>query len=190
VRRENSIFGRTFGPALYGGPLGRAHARLERDNPSVDEKLLAELAGMAAYLADQSENFTGDSNRRRPPNESFSFVEHVWHLADLEREGFGDRIRRLLAEDDPVLPDFDGARIARERDYRSQSLVEGLAAFALARHENLEALLALTDAQRSRGGRQEGVGRVTLRDIPMRMLEHDSSHRKEIEELVLALPSP
>jgi rhodanese-related sulfurtransferase len=67
--------------------------------------------------------------------------------------------------------------------------VEGLAAFALARHENLVALDALTDAQRSRGGTQEGAGRVTLRDIPMRMREHDASHRKEIEELVLALPS-
>jgi len=155
----------------------------------MDEKLLAELAGMAAYLADRSQNFPGDSTRQRPPNESFSFVEHVWHLADLEREGFGDRIRRLLAEDDPALPDFDGARIAGERDYRSRSLVEGLAAFALARHENLQALLALTDAQRSRGGTQDGVGRVTLGDIPIRMHEHDASHRKEIEELTLALPS-
>jgi hypothetical protein len=31
---------------------------------------------------------------------------------------------------------------------------------------------------------------VTLRDIPMRMLEHDASHRKEIEALLLALPKP
>jgi hypothetical protein len=156
----------------------------------MDEKLLAELAGMAAYLAAQSQNFPGDSTLQRPPNESFSFVEHVWHLADLEREGFGDRIRRLREEDDPVLADFDGARIARERDYRSRNLVEGLAAFALARRENLEALCALSDAQRSRSGLQEGIGRVALGDIPTRMHEHDASHRKEIEELVLALPSP
>jgi hypothetical protein len=154
-----------------------------------DERTLAELAGMAAHLADGSASFPGESAARRPPDGSFSFVEHVWHLADLEREGFGVRIRRLLTEDEPMLPDFDGARIAGERDYRSRSLVEGLAAFALARHENLVALDALTDAQRSRGGTQEGAGRVTLRDIPMRMREHDASHRKEIEELVLALPS-
>jgi hypothetical protein len=82
-----------------------------------------------------------------------------------------------------MLPDFDGARIARERDYRSRCLVEGLAAFALARHENLVALDALTDAQRSRGGTQDGVGPITLRDIPGRMLEHDRSHRAELEVL-------
>jgi hypothetical protein len=150
----------------------------------------AMLAGMAAHLADRARHFPGESAGRRPHGDAFSFVEHVWHLADLEREGFGDRIRRLREEDEPVLPDFDGARTARERNYRSRSVAEGLAAFARARHENLEALGTLTAAQRSRGGIQEGAGRVTLRDIPMRMLEHDASHRKEIEELLLALPNP
>ena len=152
-----------------------------------DERVFAQLGGMAAHLADQSRHFPGESAARRPDDDAFSFVEHVWHLSDLEREGFGDRIRRLREEDDPVLADFDGARTARERDYRSRSLVEGLAAFALARHENLAALRALTDSQRSRSGTQEGIGRVTLRDIPMRMLDHDATHRKEIEELVRAI---
>jgi len=151
---------------------------------------LSELATMASHLAGQAVHFPGESAARRPDGEAFSFVEQVWHLADLEREGFGVRIRRLLEEDDPVLPDFDGARIARERDYRSRSVAEGLAAFALARHENLEALRALTDAQRSRGGRQDGVGRITLDEIPARMLDHDRSHRSEIEALRHVLLHP
>jgi len=138
---------------------------------------------MAAHLADQSAHFPGELAARRPEGGAFSFVEHVWHLADLEREGFGARIRRLLAEDDPVLPDFDGARIARERDYRSRSVADGLAAFARARAENIASLGALTDVERGRSGTQEGVGPLALRDLPARMGEHDSSHRKEIDEL-------
>lgn len=148
---------------------------------------LAALAGMTAHLSERSGHFPGESAARRPDAGAFSFVEHVWHLADLESDGFGVRIRRLLAEDDPVLPDFDGARAARERDYRSRGVAEGLAAFARARAANVALLGALTDAQRERRGIQEGAGRVALADLPARMLEHDASHRKEIEELLLLI---
>ena len=47
----------------------------------------------------------------------FAFVEHCWHLADLERLGFGSRVERLLAEERPFLPDFDGEKVAAERQY-------------------------------------------------------------------------
>jgi hypothetical protein len=112
----------------------------------------------------------------------FALVEHLWHLADLEREGFGARIARLMAEDDPFLPDFDGERIAREREYLRKDVASGLAAFAAARAENLARLAVLTDS--SRAGRQEGVGRVTLAEMPRRMLEHDLAHFNELADLL------
>ena len=34
------------------------------------------------------------------------------------------------------------------------------------------------------GGVQEAVGPVTLRDIPSMMVEHDASHREEIQALI------
>src|SRR5215468_3688720 len=63
-------------------------------------------------------------------------VEQCWHLADLEREGYGSRIRRILEETDPMLPDFDGARVARERNYLMRPLAAALDAFRAARAEN------------------------------------------------------
>ena len=36
-------------------------------------------------------------------------------------------------------------------------------------------------------GHQEGVGAVTLRDIPRLMREHDDSHRVEIDALAAGL---
>ena len=53
------------------------------------------------------------------------------------------RIRRLLTEVEPALPDFDGERVAQERNYKSLSLADGLEAFRRARAENLAALRAL-----------------------------------------------
>jgi hypothetical protein len=145
---------------------------------------LALLEEMPEYLAGLRPFFPGDRARERSAPDAFSYVEHVWHLADLEAEGFAERIRRLLAEEAPELPDFDGARIAAERDYRARDVAEGLAAFSFARSRNLHALRRLTDEDRARAGVQEGVGPVRLGEIPLRIHEHDHSHRGELEELV------
>lgn len=144
---------------------------------------LEELARMPRDLERLAAELAGERERTRPPDGSFAFVEHVWHLADLEREGFAERIRLLRTEENPPLPDFDGARIARERDYRRLAVADGLEAFSKARAANLAALRSLSDAERSRAGTQEGVGRVMLGEIPARMLEHDRSHRGEIDAL-------
>jgi hypothetical protein len=114
--------------------------------------------------------------------DGFSPVEQCWHLADLERDGYAVRIRRLLNEVEPELPDFDGERVARERNYKSLPLADGLNAFRRARAENLAALGRLTTSEWERRGTQEGVGRVGLCDIPLMMAEHDAAHRAEIEE--------
>src|SRR5919109_3478488 len=56
-----------------------------------------------------------DRLRTRPSNGFFALIEHAWHLADLEVEGYEERIRRLLEEDDPYIPDFKGDEIAAQR---------------------------------------------------------------------------
>jgi DinB superfamily len=152
--------------------------------PAEVESILNALAEMPAHVASAAARLDERGARTPPAAGGFSLVEQAWHLADLEREGYGERIRRLLAEMDPLLPDFDGARVAAERDYPSKSLAEGLAAFAAARAENLAVLQALPPPAWDRAGRQEGVGRVTLRDIPRMMREHDLGHREEIAALL------
>ncbi|HET9482006.1 MAG TPA: DinB family protein [Candidatus Polarisedimenticolia bacterium] len=143
--------------------------------------LLGRLAGMPGYLETTFEGLTAAAAATPGPGNAFSPVEQCWHLADLERIGFATRIRRLLTEDNPSLPEFDGERIAKERDYKSLSLEAGLDAFRKARAENLAALQRITVAQWARTGTQEGAGRVALCDVPTMMAEHDASHRREID---------
>ena len=121
------------------------------------------------------------------PGGSFSPVEQAWHLADLEREGYAARIRRLLEEERPQLADFDGAGIARERNYRSLSVLEGIAAFESARRENLARLRLVRGDAWNREGTQEGVGAVSLCDLPAMMAEHDRGHQEEIREWLEAV---
>jgi hypothetical protein len=150
------------------------------------QALMAGLQEMADFLAARFAALRADEAARGGPDQTFSPVEQAWHLADLEREGFGARIRRLLEEDEPFLPDFDGARLARERDYRSRSVGEGLAAFRAQREANLSLLREITAEQWLRAGTQEGVGRVALCDLPAMMAEHDAGHRAEIEAWIRA----
>ena len=150
------------------------------------EALLTRLEAMPGLLRSTFATLSPAEAAAPGPEDSFAPVEHCWHLADLEREGYAVRIRRLLAEDDPALPDFDGARIAAERGYRSLSLTAGIEAFREARAANVEALRALGDRAWLRGGTQEGVGPVTVCDLPAMMAEHDEGHRREIEAWALA----
>ena len=147
---------------------------------------LQSLAAMKRYLASSFGSLSDEELRAPCPKGAFSPVEQVWHLADLEREGFGERIRRLQAENEPQLPDFEGDRIARERAYRTLSFTEGLRAFEAARAANIEALRTIAPDAWNRRGTQDGVGTVSLCDMPELMHQHDEAHRAEIEEWKLS----
>lgn len=145
--------------------------------------VLEELANMPTFVERMVRHLGEAEAKRSGPDGGFSFLEHAWHLADLEREGFGERIRRLVTEDAPFLPDFDGNRIARERGYRTLDLAEGLRRFRRAREENLRRLEGVTPSGWKKSGVLEGHGRLLLRDLPLLMVEHDRSHRREIGAL-------
>jgi hypothetical protein len=143
--------------------------------------LLATLREMPRYLAEKFTRLTSEDATRRGPDGGFSPVEQCWHLVDLEREGFALRMRRLRSEERPLLPDFDGAAVARERNYLAKSLADGLEGFRAARAENLALIASIANDEWRRDGVQEGVGTVALCDIPAMMSEHDAAHRAEIE---------
>jgi hypothetical protein len=144
------------------------------------QDLLESLAGMTSFLYEVFGPLSAEEASTPGPDGSFSPVEQVWHLADLEREGFGVRLERLRVEDHPQLPDFDGDRIAKERNYRALSLRDGLSAFEMARKANLQTLRSLPLEAWARSGSQEGVGPVSLCDIPLFILQHDQAHVAEI----------
>ena len=145
--------------------------------------ILTELEAFPSFLRDAAPRADVETARRPGPAGTFSLVEQAWHLADLEREGYGLRIRRLLAEDRPTLPDFDGARAAREGNYRARSLDDGVATFAAARAENVRLLRSLSPEAWGRVGTQEGVGQIRVEDVTRMMRDHDAAHRREIEGL-------
>jgi DinB family protein len=117
----------------------------------------------------------------------FALIEHAWHLADLEQEGFGARIERILAESNPYLPDFAGDEIARLRRYIEQPMMPALLRFRAAREANLARLSSASETDWPRKGTQEFVGEITLEGVLKSMLRHDIAHANEIVELLQEL---
>jgi len=146
-------------------------------------EIIAELERGPEILGAGAHRLPERSCSRAPAPGGFCLVEHAWHMADLEREGFGVRLERLVREVEPLLPDFDGDRAARERQYSARGLADGIEAFAASRAANLARLRLLPPEAWGRPGTQEGVGRLALRDLPGMMLRHDRQHAAEIAAL-------
>jgi hypothetical protein len=141
------------------------------------------LATMPAFVAAAIDAASRDELVFRPGKDEFSLVEQACHLRDLEREGYLVRVRRMLAEDAPALDGFDGAAVARERDYLAQDARGAARDFAAARRELIGLLAPLTPPQLGRQATFEGR-RIALGDLVAMIVEHDRGHREEIESLV------
>jgi hypothetical protein len=150
------------------------------------ESLMTGLLAMPDVLEASFGALSADDAVQAGPDGGLSPVEICWHLADLEAEAYAVRIRRLLAEESPQLPDFDGGAVAQVRNYRALSLADGLSAFRAARRANVDALRRLTTDDWQRSGTQEGVGPVALCDIPSMIAEHDAGHRDEVAAWITA----
>jgi hypothetical protein len=121
--------------------------------------------------------------RRKRSMTEFSILENVCHLRDIERDGYSVRLRRLLEEAQPFLPDLDGSRLAQERDYNSQAIQNALEAFSNERMANVALIRALRPEQLSRTGHLETVGPVSVEQLLRRMQEHDREHIELIKGL-------
>jgi len=145
--------------------------------------MIDDLASFPSTLK-EAVTAAGARLRVRGSDGGFAIVEHLCHLADLETEGYGQRIERILGHDDPSWDDFDGAAIAIARNYLEQDPDAAFQRFADARTTNLARLRAATEDDWQKRGTHRGVGDVSLRDVVEMMVEHDRSHAAEIKTLL------
>jgi hypothetical protein len=156
----------------------------------VDAEKLAELKDVIEALSTTPKQIEqllhglpAQSLRLRSSPDEFSATENVCHLRDLEVEGYAIRIERLLGESKPELSDFEGARIAAERDYNNEDVFAALREFALARAGNVTAVHELKRDQLQRTGSLAGVGEITVARLLEMMLEHDEGHLDELKRI-------
>jgi hypothetical protein len=67
------------------------------------------------------------------PSETFTAIEQICHIRDIELDGYRKRFHRALNETDPALDSLDSYVIARQRHYSTANAAEVLATFRTAR---------------------------------------------------------
>jgi len=145
--------------------------------------LLQHLENAPARISEFIDGLSDSELRWRNNELEFSAVENICHLRDLEIQGYLPRIKRMLEENDPALPDFDGARVAAESNYNREQPDLALQAFVLTRKQNVQKLRSLTAEQLRREGMLEGVGKITLKRLAEMMREHDEGHLEDLRLL-------
>jgi len=141
------------------------------------------LAQTPDKLSQLLEGLSEQHLRMKSSADRFSALEHICHLRDIEIEGYSERIARLLHENQPLLHDIDGSRLAIERDYNHQNPKLAMEEFVVARKRNIELVRELSSEQLARAGTLEGVGVISLEKLLEMMNEHDEEHINELQIL-------
>jgi len=151
---------------------------------------IAVLSEMPDNLKSRLDSLSDEQLRFKPDGGYFSILENICHLQDIEIEGYGVRLQRLLTEQHPRLPDLNGGQLALERRYNEQKLQPALDAFIHARYTNLRILESVTKTQLARSGFLEPIGEITLGRLLELWVEHDQGHIRELEKLRAAIREP
>lgn len=114
----------------------------------------------------------------RPAPGKWSPREIVHHLADSEMTS-AIRLRRLLAEDRPLIQGYDQDVFARRLHY-DRPIQGSLEAFRTARHTTGEILERMTDAEWAREGTHSESGRYTVERWLEIYAEHAHNHAEQI----------
>ncbi len=144
-------------------------------------ELIAEYQAGPRLLRDALAGLTPEQLRDQPIPGRWSTRQVVLHLADAEAM-YADRMKRVLAEDEPLLapavPDEWVSRLAYDR----RELEEELTLIELIRSQMSRILLSLQPADFRRRGVHPARGPMTLEEILRRATDHIPHHVRFIEE--------
>ncbi len=115
---------------------------------------------------------------RRPSPAEWTAREIVHHLADSEMTS-AIRLRRLLAEDHPVIQAYDEQEFARRLHY-DRPTAASLEALRAARLSSASLLECLTDDEWQREGTHSDSGRYTVEDWLTIYARHGHDHAEQI----------
>ena len=124
------------------------------------------------------EGATAEELDRRPRPTDWTAREVAHHLADSETMST-IRLRRLIAEDEPLIPAYD-EKVFAQRLHYDRPIDASLAVFAAVRTSNLELLATLTETEWQRGGTHSDDGPYSVETWLRIYAAHGRDHADQI----------
>ena len=147
------------------------------------EEIIKTLEAGPVILRALLRSLGGEELRRRPAPDEWSVIEVVAHLGDTEERALG-RVRRMLAEHDPLLPGYDERELAVAGRYSERDLAAELDRFERVRGEHVALLSGLDDAAWRHSGRHGEQGPMTVELYESHVAGEDANHLAQIARLV------
>jgi hypothetical protein len=135
----------------------------------------------AKRLRDGVAGLSPQEVKLRPIPGKWSTLEVVCHLADFEIV-FADRIKRVIAEDEPPLPSGDENLFAARLAYHDRDLESELSLVDALRKHLAVILRTLKPEDYQRRGIHSEAGPITLETLVQRATGHIAHHLKFIAE--------
>ena len=112
---------------------------------------------------------------------TWSIQQIVIHLADSELVGV-DRMKRVIAEENPLLIGYDETKFSQRLFYEEQSAEAAVTLVDVSRREFAKVLRKLPAEAFSRTGVHNEVGKVTLGELVQKYVKHLDHHLKFVHE--------
>ncbi|WP_134687021.1 DinB family protein [Brevibacillus migulae] len=136
-----------------------------------EERLRAAIAGL-----------TEEELRFKPAPGKWSIHEIIVHVADAEIVGV-QRMKKVLAEERPLLTSYDQDRWANTLHYDKQDREQSFMLFKLLREGMRPILEQVTDEQGQRIGLHDEAGELSFRQLLERYVNHVEEHLAQIEHV-------
>src|SRR5262245_14654220 len=165
---------------------------MEEDKPEVNGafmgygELIEEEAAGPSLLREAVKGLSREQILARPVPGKWSTLEVVCHIADFEIVG-ADRIKRVIAQDRPTLPDGDENLFASRLAYHHRDLEEELQLIGSIRASVTRILRTLSEADFGRIGVHSAAGPLTLAQFVERAAKHIKHHVGFVSEKRKAL---
>jgi hypothetical protein len=150
--------------------------------PDERQELIKQYEAGYSEVLEALESFPSDNLSSHPLPNKWSAREIVHHLADSESTS-ALRLRRLLAEENPVIQGYDQDEYARRLKYNERDIAPALDAFRSARETTAQILKQMTDADWQLEGTHSESGRYTTEDWLRIYAAHAHNHAAQIRRL-------
>lgn len=146
------------------------------------EDLIKEYALGYAMLRDAIEGLTEEEFRFKPAPDKWSIHQILIHMTDSEISSTS-RLKKVLAEDEPILISFDQDAWANNLGYDLLDREQYLLLFQLLRSSMQTILDNLTSEQSERVGVYVDQGRFTFKQLMEYRIEHVRNHLAQIDRV-------
>lgn len=147
----------------------------------MDRELIAQYAAGPTTLRQAIAGLSDEQILAHPIPGKWSIQELVIHVVDADFVGM-DRMKRVIAEDNPRLLAFDENRWLERLHPSEQSVADSLVLFETGRRQMVRILERLPDEAFARTGEHSERGPLSLETLVQTFVNHLAHHLKFVAE--------